>query len=654
MAFQYASYAVPQAPQSSLADLMPQYLAGQQRKYDQQAYEALANIGQNGPAQPQSLSTLDPMTTGSLPAPNAGPASSPASSPAIDPNGHPATVGNRANDLQAYLGNVAKAESNGDPNAVNPTTGATGTYQFLPSTWESLARSHPELGLTADGMTDPGQQQKAIQAFTIDNAKALSGAGIAPNPGTLYAAHFLGAGGATKVLSSPDDAPVAALVPAAAAANPAIADMNVGQFKQWAAGQGSGASGGYSPPMGQGASMFNAQPVALPDRETMLALFRSAETRPLAMQMVAAYRNNQDPNAVLGLALKGAQLQQAELNLNGGAIPDGYRRSATGGLEAIPGGPDDPNNPLNAMKTGGFGQAMSGNAQVSTDNSGIPDPVQQQDFLKSLPPGTASLVKGVINYQLDPTKVSSMRGNQRQQLIQLAQEADPSFDMTQYGARAAMRKSITSGTYSQALNSANLVIQHLDALSKAADALHNQSFTPWNAVSNATKNVTGDPTITNFKVAADAAGSELAKVFKGSGASDVQSIQEWRNNLDANSSPEQIHQAIATAVGDLLKSRIDTIANQYHSAMGRPADFNFLTAHSRQVLSDLGIDPSSLDPESAAAGSTQPVADQSAPAQAGAPAAATQSASVAPQGGQTKTINGVAYTQDANGDWYQQ
>jgi soluble lytic murein transglycosylase-like protein len=34
---------------------------------------------------------------------------------------------------------VAEAESGLDPLAVNPATGASGVFQFLPSTWESLS-----------------------------------------------------------------------------------------------------------------------------------------------------------------------------------------------------------------------------------------------------------------------------------------------------------------------------------------------------------------------------------------------------------------------------------------------------------------------------------------------------------------------------------
>jgi hypothetical protein len=233
---------------------------------------------------------------------------------------------------------------------------------------------------------------------------------------------------------------------------------------------------------------------------------------------------------------------------------------------------------------------------VPADDQGMPDPKAQEEFLSRLDPGTASLVKNIANYQMDISKVTSLRGDQRQRLAQIVSQYDPTFDMTQYPARAAMRKSITSGGYSLALNSANLVIQHLDALSKAAKELNNGNFTPANAIYNAGREMGGNPAITKFKTARDAAASELAKVFKGTGATSEDEIRAWKQNLSENASPAQIQTAIATAVGDLLKSRIDTINTQYQSAMGKPAKFTFLTPHSRQTLTDLGIDPSELDP----------------------------------------------------------
>ena len=139
----------------------------------------------------------------------------------------------------AYLSSIRSAESGGNDAAKNPTSTATGRYQFIQSTWAGIMAKHPELGLTADGRTNADQQELAIRVFTADNAKALAASGIEPTGGNLYAAHFLGAGGASTVLAAPDDALVSDLVgPGVVSANGFLSGMTVADFKSWAARKG--------------------------------------------------------------------------------------------------------------------------------------------------------------------------------------------------------------------------------------------------------------------------------------------------------------------------------------------------------------------------------------------------------------------------------
>src|SRR5690606_33987503 len=101
---------------------------------------------------------------------------------------------------ERYFPSIRSAESGGNDQARNQNSSATGRDQFLEGTWNGLMKKYPELGLTREGRTDPRQQERAIQAFTKENANQLQAAGIPVTNGTLYAAHFLGAGGARQVL----------------------------------------------------------------------------------------------------------------------------------------------------------------------------------------------------------------------------------------------------------------------------------------------------------------------------------------------------------------------------------------------------------------------------------------------------------------------
>jgi hypothetical protein len=521
------------------------------------------------------------------------------------------SFGDSPSPLNRYYSALRSAESSGNDAAANQNSSATGRYQFTRGTWDALMTSHPELGLTADGITDPNQQDRAVRALTAANAKSLSTAGIPVNPGNLYAAHFLGAGGAGNVLTKPDNTPMSALVsPEVVQANPQLANMTVGDFKNWTAQKVGGGAPAGAPagiPAQAGAQVADASGgfvpqgamPSMPDAASMRALFANPITRPLAIaaakSRLDAIQDRNDPTKRIQYATALAQLQKLQQPQTTDDIRE-YEFAKQQGFKGSLGDWITSTRKGVNIGIGTNGAVLDGLPTVPLDDNGTPDKTAQQDFISKLDPSTASLVKGISEYRIPIEKVTSLRGDQRQRLAQIVSQYDPSFDMSQYAARAAMRKSITSGNYSNALNSANLVIQHLDALEKAADGLDNGNYRLLNAGKNLYGSETGNPAITKFNTIADAAGSELAKVFKGTGATSDSEIKEWRKNLDPNASPAQIKASIHTAVADLLKSRLDTIQSQYKAAMGHPSDFSFLTPHSRQVLQDLGIDPSELDP----------------------------------------------------------
>jgi hypothetical protein len=239
-----------------------------------------------------------------------GQAQQPAQAPAIPPN----LVGGSVNaatgtapwmgeavEQSDYLANLRARESGGNDAAKNPNSSATGRYQFTEPTWQGLMQNHPELGLTPDGRLDPAQQDRAVAVLTRENATALKSKGLPINPGTLYAAHFLGAPQASEVLGYADTTPlVSALPPEVIQANPNLQNMTVGDFKQWTAQTGGNGQGGYQAPMDMGIAQApqagSAAPAnGLPPREVMAKLFANPTTRGFAAELVKAKQTGTDP-----------------------------------------------------------------------------------------------------------------------------------------------------------------------------------------------------------------------------------------------------------------------------------------------------------------------------------------------------------------------
>lgn len=148
-----------------------------------------------------------------------------------------------------YLLATAKMESNFNPSAVATTSSARGLFQFIDQTWlGTVKEAGMALGYSqyADAITrsssgsysvsdpamrkaildlrdDPAASAAMAGVLTHSNGFKLVGAiGRRPTDSELYMAHFMGVGGAAKLITSAENNPSvsgAQLFPSAAAAN---------------------------------------------------------------------------------------------------------------------------------------------------------------------------------------------------------------------------------------------------------------------------------------------------------------------------------------------------------------------------------------------------------------------------------------------------
>lgn len=113
-------------------------------------------------------------------------------------------------------------ESGGNPRAQNPLSSARGLGQFIESTWmDMITRHRPDLlaGRSRAQVLalrdDPDLNRAMTTAFMQENRARLQAAGVPDDPGALYLAHFMGAGGAIRALRAAPDTPISALMTAA-------------------------------------------------------------------------------------------------------------------------------------------------------------------------------------------------------------------------------------------------------------------------------------------------------------------------------------------------------------------------------------------------------------------------------------------------------
>jgi hypothetical protein len=136
-----------------------------------------------------------------------------------------------ADAIDGFTERVIQAESGGRANAANPNSTAVGAGQFLKSTWLEVFKRN--FASEAAGMSDAAilalrgdleTNRRMIRAYATENARDLKDAGQDVTEATLQLAHFLGSGGAVKILQAAPGTKVANIpgMGAAIAANPSI------------------------------------------------------------------------------------------------------------------------------------------------------------------------------------------------------------------------------------------------------------------------------------------------------------------------------------------------------------------------------------------------------------------------------------------------
>jgi hypothetical protein len=225
---------------------------------------------------------------------------------------------------------------------------------------------------------------------------------------------------------------------------------------------------------------------------------------------------------------------------------------------------------VNVNLGGAGGQLGAGPAAAGGDFAKSGDA-----FLETIPPEYRNTVKKVANYEEDLTKITSQRGgkglSERQKVAQWVAQYDPSFDMSQYGARQKLRSDFTSGVAAKNLVALNTAERHIQTLEGLGAKLPQHDWQAANAVEGWFKTKAGAPEVVSYEGASTKVADEVNRAFIGAGSQAQEGIRRELASLNSANSPAQRAQTIAT-IREMLAGRREELKGQYERGMGKPLD----------------------------------------------------------------------------------
>lgn len=200
--------------------------------------------------------------------------------------------------------------------------------------------------------------------------------------------------------------------------------------------------------------------------------------------------------------------------------------------------------------------------QVGTRNEAV---------LAKINPAIANEVRAIAEGRL-PVPPTSRMNPMNEVKRQLLMKYDPSFDVTDTGARLKMAKDYTTGgKVGQQINAFQTALNHASRLSDQAEGLDNSSFKKYNSIANWLKNETGSAEVKRFEDTRDKFAHEMTRLWMGAGGSESEQKRAI-DNLYAAGSPDQLRGVIANDV-DLMLGKAEPIKSDYERVMNKRADW---------------------------------------------------------------------------------
>lgn len=203
------------------------------------------------------------------------------------------------------------------------------------------------------------------------------------------------------------------------------------------------------------------------------------------------------------------------------------------------------------------------------------------EFLKSLPPGTAGQVKAIAEGRATLPSATS-RSQAAIQLRDAVFRYDPSYS----DQRAQIRKAFTTGTDGKNIGNLNTAIVHLDALKEIAAAMDSGNFQPGNALFNKAREIFGSAVPTNYEGLRQAVAGEQDQALHGT------STIEGRNailaTMPAKASKGQMAGIVDTGL-QTMATKLNTYAQRHRQQLPDDNVYSPILPAAQAVLTKHGI-----------------------------------------------------------------
>jgi len=225
---------------------------------------------------------------------------------------------------------------------------------------------------------------------------------------------------------------------------------------------------------------------------------------------------------------------------------------------------------------------------------------KEQVAFSALSSDDQSNIKQLLNGDVLLADLMASRGMEgskaRQKILQQAQSVDPGFSENTNKIRYEFRKKWDSTESSVGKNklSINTALGHLADVKKMTQNLTPDNIQELNKLSNWWSAESGNTDIVNLQFGLEQLATEIAAVWKGTGAAPSESEIENQKRLLGLQFSEQQFEGILNTASEFLSSKITAARYSYKSTMGKEYAQTIIDPEKKQALIDAGIDPDSI------------------------------------------------------------